>query len=125
MFVLLFAAVLDFGRAFYVRTAIENAAREGARYGIIHPDWDLTELQTEADARVKEELSGVAGIDQTKLVTTVARPGATPASVGTDLTVTVTYSGFTLITQVLVPPLPQTISLVSSTTMKVLVGSSN
>lgn len=29
--------VLDIGRAFYYYTVVSNAAREGARYGIIHP----------------------------------------------------------------------------------------
>jgi Flp pilus assembly protein TadG len=30
--------IFDFGRATYYGSALHNAAREGARYGIIHPD---------------------------------------------------------------------------------------
>lgn len=34
---LVLVGILDFGRAFYAYNAISNAAREGARYGTIHP----------------------------------------------------------------------------------------
>lgn len=35
--VLILMGVFDFGRAFFGYNAISNGAREGARYGIIHP----------------------------------------------------------------------------------------
>lgn len=34
--ILLFAGILDFGHAWYMRQVITNASREGARYGIIY-----------------------------------------------------------------------------------------
>lgn len=38
LLVLILMGVFDFGRAFFAYNAISNGAREGARYGIIHPD---------------------------------------------------------------------------------------
>jgi len=35
--VLILMGVFDFGRAFFAYNAISNGAREGARYGVIHP----------------------------------------------------------------------------------------
>jgi Flp pilus assembly protein TadG len=40
IFLLLAVVIFDFGRAVYYYSTIHNAAREGARYGIIHPDDD-------------------------------------------------------------------------------------
>jgi Flp pilus assembly protein TadG len=37
---LLMVVIFDLGRAVYYSSAVHNAAREGARYGIIHPDDD-------------------------------------------------------------------------------------
>jgi Flp pilus assembly protein TadG len=36
---MLILLIIDFGRAFYVQVALQNGAREGARYGVIHPTW--------------------------------------------------------------------------------------
>lgn len=38
LFVLILVVIFDFGRAAYYYSAVYNAAREGARYGVIHPD---------------------------------------------------------------------------------------
>jgi len=37
LLVLILMGVFDFGRAFFAYNAISNGAREGARYGVIHP----------------------------------------------------------------------------------------
>lgn len=37
IFLFLLIIIFDFGRAVYYYNAIHNAAREGARYGVIHP----------------------------------------------------------------------------------------
>jgi hypothetical protein len=44
---LLSVVAIDFGRGVYYYSAIYNAAREGARYGIIHPD-DISGIQNKA-----------------------------------------------------------------------------
>jgi hypothetical protein len=38
IFLFLLIVIFDFGRAIYYYNAIHNAAREGARYGVIHPN---------------------------------------------------------------------------------------
>ncbi len=38
IFLFLLVVIFDFGRAIYYYNAIHNAAREGARYGVIHPN---------------------------------------------------------------------------------------
>jgi uncharacterized protein (UPF0333 family) len=57
---LLTVVMLDLGRGVYYYSVIYNAAREGARYGIIHPD-DVVGI--EAAAR---DLA--IGLDQSKLI---------------------------------------------------------
>lgn len=52
--------VLDLGRAFYYYTVISNAAREGARYGIVNPDDDEG-----IETAVREK---AVGIDQASLL---------------------------------------------------------
>jgi Flp pilus assembly protein TadG len=37
IFILIIVVIFDFGRAVYYYNAIHNAAREGTRYGVIHP----------------------------------------------------------------------------------------
>ena len=37
VFLFLIVVIFDFGRAVYYYSTIHNAAREGARYGVIHP----------------------------------------------------------------------------------------
>jgi Flp pilus assembly protein TadG len=44
---MLSVVAIDFGRGVYYFSAIFNAAREGARYGIIHPE-DITGIQDKA-----------------------------------------------------------------------------
>jgi Flp pilus assembly protein TadG len=37
VFILIVVVIFDFGRAIYYYSALHNAAREGARFGVIHP----------------------------------------------------------------------------------------
>lgn len=36
---LIMLIIIDFGRALYIYTALQNGAREGARFGTVHPTW--------------------------------------------------------------------------------------
>ncbi len=46
---LIILGILDFGRAIYAYSVVANAAREGARYGIIHHDpSDIYDIQCRA-----------------------------------------------------------------------------
>ena len=50
LLLLIFMLMLDLGRAVYYYSVIHNAAREGARYGVIHPDDDSAGIQTRRPA---------------------------------------------------------------------------
>jgi Flp pilus assembly protein TadG len=47
LMVLVVAGIFDLGRAFYASISITNAAREGARYGTLHPN-DYPGIKTAA-----------------------------------------------------------------------------
>lgn len=49
VFLLIMLAIVDFGRAFYIQVAIQNGAREGARFGAIHPAWVDSAAQANPD----------------------------------------------------------------------------
>ncbi len=47
IFLLAVVVVFDLGRAIYYYSAVHNAAREGVRYGVVHPN-DVTGMQNKA-----------------------------------------------------------------------------
>jgi Flp pilus assembly protein TadG len=49
IFLLLAVVIFDLGRGVYYYSAIHNAAREGARYGVVHPNLsDYDDIKTKA-----------------------------------------------------------------------------
>lgn len=66
LFLLLVMGILDMGRATYYYSAIHNSAREGARYGIIHPE-DVTGIETVV-------LTKAVGLDPAFLTVTTVLP---------------------------------------------------
>jgi Flp pilus assembly protein TadG len=75
---LLILGTIDLGRGIYAYSVIQNAAREGARYGIVHPT-DVGGIQA-ASRRLTQ------GLDASAIVVTHAFPNAD------TLRVTVTYT---------------------------------
>jgi Flp pilus assembly protein TadG len=68
LLLLLLTGIMEFGLAVMAYNTIANAAREGARYGIIHPADDAA-----IEARARELTTG---LDQDELDVAVARPVA-------------------------------------------------
>ena len=68
LLLLLLLGIMEFGVAVFTYNTVANAAREGARYGIIHPADDAA---IEAATRML-----TTGLDQGELDIAVARPGA-------------------------------------------------
>jgi Flp pilus assembly protein TadG len=66
LFLLLVMGILDMGRATYFYSAIHNSAREGARYGVIHPE-DVTGIETAV-------LTKAVGLDPAFLTVTTVLP---------------------------------------------------
>jgi Flp pilus assembly protein TadG len=70
---LLLVGVLDLGRAFYIQTALQNAAREGTRYGSVHPTWVVASDQADPNNltyRINTEAG--ATVPASALTTTVS-----------------------------------------------------
>ena len=80
LLLLLLAGIVDFGRAFYGFIALENAAREGARYAAAHVNSDDTSL-TLARRRAADEAA--------KMVVVPVAVTATKIGVGANMAVRV------------------------------------
>jgi hypothetical protein len=85
--VLMFLLVLifDFGRAIYYSSAVDNAAREGARFGIIHPD-DVIGMENAAKEYAVglglPDITVTAGLGAIECVGTEPNPGYYPCPMG-------------------------------------------
>ncbi|MEK6709809.1 MAG: TadE/TadG family type IV pilus assembly protein [Nitrospinota bacterium] len=106
--ILLIMGVLDFARAFNVVQVVTNAAREGARSGIIPTNTSAT-----VTATVNTYL---ASAGQTGCTTTGANLGSAGAA-GDSVTVTVTCP-FQALTGTLIPGWTGTINLSQTATMR-------
>lgn len=67
LMLLLILFMIDAGRGIYYYSVIHNAAREGARYGVIHPT-DLSGIQDAANQLA-------VGLDSASLIITPLVPG--------------------------------------------------
>jgi Flp pilus assembly protein TadG len=83
--IFIIAGIIDFGMMFRTYEAVTNAAREGARVGVL-PGYDAPDVQTRVDAYLTA--SGLSG-QRTTTVTNV--PVATAAGVFTARSVNVQY----------------------------------
>jgi hypothetical protein len=108
--VLILMGIFDFGRAFYAYSVVANAARDGARAGVI---------RTASDASVRSSVRQIwVGLDALPDSAIVITPATTRVSGGT-IGVQVTYQ-FIPITPVIGRFLPGgKITLVSSSVMQV------
>jgi hypothetical protein len=73
--VLVIFGVIDFARLFFAYATMSNGAREGARYGIVHPADDVND-PSDPDIQA-----------------TISRAHAMMVLIGSDATVTVEYPG--------------------------------
>ncbi len=91
---LLLTGLLDFGRAFFVTVALNDAAAEGAVYAATNPT-DTTGIT----ARARGSLEGTPLINQTQVQVNVTCAGGNCATItgGSAITVTTRYP-FTFIT---------------------------
>ena len=134
-FVLLVFGVVDFGHAWYMKQTINNASREGARYGArywiagetriipnaLNPSISSYVLNTAADN------SGNGGVglrsslpsDANPTVPTPTGTGYTNATVGNPLSVTVTATKNWWIVNKFIPGMGSSITISSTTCMAV------
>lgn len=88
LFILLVLSVIEFGYLFLQYNTVTNAAREGARAGIISPSTACDLACVDARARAAAESFAAAGLDPAKLDVTIPRP---PTD-ATTIRVTVRYT---------------------------------
>ena len=86
IFLLLTAAIFDFGMMFRTYEAVTNAAREGARVGVL-PTYEAADVQARVDAYM-----ATAGLSGPYTVTVTNGPLATPAGTFTARSVVVNYT---------------------------------
>jgi len=93
-FLLVLMAVLDLGRAYFVMVAVENAAAEGALYGMSNPNCinqgDCGAVERSVQYRILNE-SNSAMIDPSRLNFLVEFDPVDPKAPGTMIKVTVWY----------------------------------
>jgi Flp pilus assembly protein TadG len=90
LLILILIGVFDLGRALFALITINNAAREGARYGTLHTDETVDMIQAAAVAEAQGQ-----GVDVNLGDVSVTCPddGATwPCNRGTAVRVTVDYA---------------------------------
>lgn len=80
------AGIVDFGMMFRTFEAVTNAAREGARVGVL-PGYNAPDIQSRVDAYLAA--SGLTGVRATAVADV---PVATPAGTFTAKAVTVNYT---------------------------------
>ena len=99
VFLFLIVVIFDFGRAVYYYSAIHNAAREGARYGVIHPD-DSSDIA----ARAKNYAIGL-GVSDITVTTDITGTELVGTFQNPTIKVTVSYP-FTPVTPLVSAILP-------------------
>jgi len=113
LFMLILAGIVEFGHLFYVRHALTNASREGARAAVIYEvsSSRTTWAQATAKSTVNKYLA------DTKFASTYTVATTAGSTSGDLVTVTVTAPGSLLVLDSLIPAL-KTLSVVAETTMK-------
>jgi Flp pilus assembly protein TadG len=84
--ILLLAGIFDFGMMFRTYEAVTNAAREGARVGVL-PGYAVADVQT----RVNDYLA-VSGLTGTRVINVTSVPQATGAGTFTARRVEINYT---------------------------------
>ena len=104
--------MIDFGLVLYTKEVMANASREGARQGIRF----VTPMLTDSDIETitKDTLTQGSLLDPTKATVNVTNAGG---GFGTDLTVDLQYTHDFIAVGGLVPGIPNTITLQSTTVM--------
>jgi len=117
---LLLLGIIEFGLLLYNKQVITNAAREGARYGIVsrNPRRSVSEIETVVNGYCSDHLV-TFGEDDTPVITVAPDPSTPPTPVfGNDLSVDVAFHYDFLVLPNFLGDLFGGIDLVAHSTMK-------
>jgi Flp pilus assembly protein TadG len=124
--VLLFiAAILEFGRAWNIKQAVTDAAREGARYTVV---MDATMSMADVEAKVEERLA-LASIEESEIVISSNDPSCAVVAdcfhnrdtgTGKEMTVSVSTEHYMGLVHVLLgwAGVPSTVTIGTEATMR-------
>jgi Flp pilus assembly protein TadG len=83
---LMMVAIIDFGRALYVQTALQNGAREGARFGSVHPTWvTATDHANPDNVIYRATTEPAATVSSANVTVTCITPGGTSYDSSTNV----------------------------------------
>jgi Flp pilus assembly protein TadG len=118
------AAILEFGRAWNIKQAVTDAAREGARYTVV---MDNTVTLADVEAKIEERLA-LANIDSSVINISSPDPFCTPIDVcfhtddgyGREMTVTVSTQHYMGLVHVLLgwAGVPSSVTIGTDATMR-------
>lgn len=83
--------IIEFSRALFSYSIVANAAREGARYGIMHPTWEDSDDNADPDNIEYRARRLTTGLDADRLTLRISFPDTTKRT-GDRLRVTAIYA---------------------------------
>lgn len=112
IFFLILFGIIDFGRYVYYTQVLNNAAREGARYAIVHGELGIPRTGPPDDPSgadvidvVRDYAIGVIGIEDPSVLTITPTWDPDNNKRGTKVTVDVSYAFHSVIPVVPIPPI--------------------
>jgi Flp pilus assembly protein TadG len=118
------AGIIEFGRAWNIKQAVTDAAREGARYTVV---MDATMTLADIEAKIEERLA-LASIEESDIVFSSADPSCSPVDAcfhnqwgyGREMTVSVTTQHRMGLVHVLLgwAGMPSTVQIGTDATMR-------
>lgn len=118
------AAILEFGRAWNIKQAITDAAREGARYTVVY---NTSMTYADVEAKIEERLA-LASIEDSDISISSADPSCSPIAncfhteggYGKEMTVTVSTQHYMGLVHVLLgwAGVPSTVTIGTEATMR-------
>lgn len=88
--ILIIMGTMEYGRAYYTSSLLQNAAREGARYGILHPTVVTSSDGADPNNITARAKGFITGLNSSKLTIDVSYPDG-DTSRGSRVRVTVSY----------------------------------
>jgi Flp pilus assembly protein TadG len=77
IFLVVLMGIIECSRALYAYSVVSNAAREGARYGIMHPTWTNSNANPDPDNIEARARRFTVGLDRSLLTVTTTLPDGT------------------------------------------------
>ncbi|NCO40166.1 MAG: pilus assembly protein TadG [Armatimonadetes bacterium CG_4_10_14_3_um_filter_66_18] len=91
LFLVVIMGIIEASRAMYTYSVVSNAAREGARYGIMHPTWTDSNANPDPDNIEARARQFTVGLDSAQLTIATSLPDGASTK-GNRIRVAAAYS---------------------------------